>query len=546
MGKFSDSFWRRTGHIAGNWAGYSIFGDKGADARRHIIQNARADAINEREATRSRIANDHYINSVDAAVLRNVDAVIGSEFSDNPNELAKHLMDLIVQLKTNSFKARNAEEKVRTKYTYAVLAKVEQGVALLEYIAPMHPRLNYILWQYLKAKWRKIFSLRIAPSEDTKSFLFGIILLLVIIGLGVIAAYLEDGTHTFSELAIHALVYTLAIILCTIAIKFTILGLCMLYHRIKRNHYQKQILAYEAEIIAQETAKQKVEEEKRLKALEMARLEAEANARKKAEEDAKKKAEEEAMLKAKEEEKKKAIEEERKRIEEEETRRKMEEDAKLPKMQRKYNALWQQWGKVHPILERGYRISVNEQHKDVLILGFNCQLGVTKEPNIYRFPIVEYYVGDRMKRMLVSQSNNLVNRTTYMELFGYKEEDHIVGMQNIVCNPEVFGYVAAQISLSQEVIEDIIIPKLIITLNKDIWAFMGKIKGFTWMGYEFKTIKSVKGFELCEITGFSKAKDRISQDTRLTSNLVGTKVLFADGLNPDYYPTADEILEILQ
>ena len=133
MGKFSDSFWRRTGHIAGNWAGYSIFGDKGADARRHIIQNARADAINEREATRSRIANDHYINSVDAAVLRNVDAVIGSEFSDNPNELAKHLMDLIVQLKTNSFKARNAEEKVRTKYTYAVLAKVEQGVALLEH-----------------------------------------------------------------------------------------------------------------------------------------------------------------------------------------------------------------------------------------------------------------------------------------------------------------------------------------------------------------------------------------------------------------------------
>lgn len=538
MGKFSDSFWRRTGHIAGNWAGYSIFGDKGADARRHIIQNARADAINEREATRSRIANDHYINSVDAAVLRNVDAVIGSEFSDNPNELVKHLMDLIVQVKTNSFKARNAEEKVRTKYTYAVLAKLEQGVALLEYIAPMHPRLNYILWQYLKAKWRKIFSLRLAFSEDTKTGIIIFVALALWFALIGLMAYLEDGTHTFSEIAIPTLVYTVATILCILAIKFTILGLCMLYHRIKRNHYQKQILAYEAEIIAQETAKQKAEEDKKLKELERARLEAEANA--------KRKAEEEAKLKAKEEEKKKAIEEERKRREKEEARRKMEEEAKLPKMQRKYNTLWQQWGKVHPILERGYRISVNEQHKDVLILGFNCQLGVTKEPNIYRFPIVEYYVGDRMKRMLVSQSNNLVNRTTYMELFGYKEEDHIVGMQNIVCNPEVFGYVAAQISLSQEVIEDIIIPQLIITLNKDIWAFMGKIKGFTWMGYEFKTIKSVKGFELCEITGFSKAKDRISQDTRLTSNLVGTKVLFADGLNPDYYPTADEILEILQ
>ena len=39
---------------------------------------------------------------------------------------------------------------------------------------------------------------------------------------------------------------------------------------------------------------------------------------------------------------------------------------------------------------------------------------------------------------------------------------------------------------------DIIIPKLIITLNKDIWAFMGKIKGFTWMGYEFKTFYDIK------------------------------------------------------
>ena len=546
MGKFSDSFWRRTGHIAGNWAGYSIFGDKGADARRHIVQNARADAMYERELTRSKIANDKHVNAIDAAVLRNVDAVIGAEFSSNPDELAKHLMDLVIQLKTNSFKARNEEQKVRTKYTLAVLTKVEQGVDLLERINPIHPRLNYILWQYLKAKWRKIFSLRIVLSEDTSTTLLLIILLAFFFGFIAIMAYLEDGTHTFSEIAIPALIYTIAAVLSLLAIKFSILGLCMLFHKIKRNYFQKQILAYEAEIKAQETAKQKAEEEERLKALEMARLEAEANAKKKAEEDAKKKAEEEAKLKAKEDAEKKAIEQEQKRREEEKARRKMEEEAKLPKMQRRYNALWQQWGKVHPILERGYRISINEQHKDVLILGFNCQLGVTKEPNVYRFPIVEYYVGDRMKRMLVSQSNNLVNRTTYMELFGYKEEDHIVGMQNIVCNPEVFGYVAAQISLSQEVIEDIIIPKLIITLNKDIWAFMGKIKGFTWMGYEFKTIKSVKGFELCEITGFSKAKDRISQDTRLTSNLVGTKVLFADGLNPDYYPTADEILEILQ
>ena len=271
MGKFSDSFWRRTGHIAGNWAGYSIFGEKGADARRHIVQNARADAMYERELTRSKIANDKHVNAIDAAVLRNVDAVIGAEFSSNPDELAKHLMDLVIQLKTNSFKARNEEQKVRTKYTLAVLTKVEQGVDLLERINPIHPRLNYILWQYLKAKWRKIFSLRIVLSEDTSTTLLLIILLAFFFGFIAIMAYIEDGTHTFSEIAIPALIYTIAAVLSLLAIKFSILGLCMLFHKIKRNYFQKQILAYEAEIKAQETAKQKAEEEEKLKALEMPR-----------------------------------------------------------------------------------------------------------------------------------------------------------------------------------------------------------------------------------------------------------------------------------
>ena len=84
MSKIGDSFSRRVGHIAGNWAGYSIFGDKGADARRHIIQDARADAIRERESQIARAKDRADLNAIDAAVLRNVDAVIDGEFSDNP------------------------------------------------------------------------------------------------------------------------------------------------------------------------------------------------------------------------------------------------------------------------------------------------------------------------------------------------------------------------------------------------------------------------------------------------------------------------------
>ena len=105
-------------------------------------------------------------------------------------------------------------------------------------------------------------------------------------------------------------------------------------------------------------------------------------------------------------------------------------------------------------------------------------------------------------------------------MFGFKEPNHDVSMQNIICNPRVFDYVAAQVDLTQDIIEDVIRPKLIIVLDQDLWAFFGKVKGLTWMGYSFKSLGDLNGYELLEITGFTKAKDRISQDSRLATSLV--------------------------
>ena len=109
----------------------------------------------------------------------------------------------------------------------------------------------------------------------------------------------------------------------------------------------------------------------------------------------------------------------------------------------------------------------------------------------------------------------------------------------------MFGYVAAQVALTQDVIEDVIRPKLIVILDQDIWAFFGKVKGLTWMGYSFKSLGDINGYELCEITGFTKAKDRISQDSRLATSLVGTKVLFTDGQHVSKFPKPEEILEYI-
>ena len=213
-------------------------------------------------------------------------------------------------------------------------------------------------------------------------------------------------------------------------------------------------------------------------------------------------------------------------------------------MQVEHDYLWGKYGTINNIMKRGYKICQNITQKDILIVGYNPKYNTDNSiDNLSIYPLPEDAI---INQLLVSPQKNLRYKTAYIDLFSFQESDHQFANQQIVLNPQLFGYVVEQICLTQNMIEEIIKPKLIIILNQDSWAYFGKLPQCTWMGYEFKTIKSVTGFELCEITGFSKAKDRISQDTRLTSNLVGTKVLFADGLNPDYYPTADEILEILQ
>ena len=317
MSKVGDSFSRRVGHIAGNWAGYSIFGDKGADARRHIIQDARADAIRERESQSARAKDRADLNALDAAVLRNVDAVIDGEFSDNPQELVKHLMTLIVQVKTNSFKARSDEEKIRTKYTMAVLAKLQQGLTLLEYLDPMNSRLDFITWQYLCAKWRKIFSIRRGSfSEDGKTFLLGFGMLVFVIIFGVICAIAEKGKFD-KDMIMPTIVLAIGAVLLLFAIKYSILGICLWFHKLKRKRiYKQMVLAAGMDAPARENTKQEPSHEEAKPVVET----------------------KEAPI----------VEAEKEVVEK-------------TYMESAYDLLWNKFGSSHPILSRGYKIANNDE-----------------------------------------------------------------------------------------------------------------------------------------------------------------------------------------
>lgn len=498
MSKFGDSLASRLGHITGNAFGYGVFGEAGADRRRYSInQEAKADAIRERESSRAKIEQDNYINSIDAAVLRNVDAVISQEFSDNPDEVVKQLMGLIVQVKTNSFKAFNKEEKVRTKYTYAVVSKMEQGVNWLEYIDPMNPRLSYITWQYLKAKWRRVFSIRIGFSDDSKAVVWGLVGLAFMFGIIGIMAYKENGGEILPWI-----ILALGVILLLFLLKYIILGIFLWVHKLKRNR------TYRLMLMSAETAPTKIENKKP----NPSEVEVEPVAE--------------------------VIKTPVNDIVNDEV-------VKTSYMESAYDLLWNEFGASHPILKRGYKVAINDEQKDILILGFNPRLIGNSTSSTFRFPDVEHPYPYLVKHMLVSDQNDLMGRSTYLDMFGFKEPNHEVAMQNIICNPKVFGYVAAQVALTQDVIEDVIRPKLIVILDQDIWAFFGKVKGLTWMGYSFKSLGDINGYELCEITGFTKAKDRISQDSRLASTLVGTKVLFTDGKHVSKFPKPEDIIKYI-
>lgn len=84
-----------------------------------------------------------------------------------------------------------------------------------------------------------------------------------------------------------------------------------------------------------------------------------------------------------------------------------------------------------------------------------------------------------------------------------------------------------QIKLSQEVIETIIKPKLIIVKNKESAAYWGKFadKGIYWMGYELELLQSLESGELYKILGFLDSKERVLPEVK-KSNLENSLIFF--------------------
>lgn len=498
MGQFWNSFIGRAGRNTADFASNLIFGDKWARPYKRISDEARANVYNakasEYEARAARCERD-YVNSVDAAVLNNVDAVIADEFTDNPNEIVRHLMNLFVQVKTNSFKARTEEEKVRTKYTKAVLAKIEQGINLLEYIDPQNPRLNYFTWQYIKTKKRELLSLRFVRTDGQTAIWLSLIMIIVFVVIPFILIDTSENNawDELGEITLQVLLCIIALVLAFQALKLLIMLVFYLYHKIKRRRY---IMYGIMEPTYKQTDVIQAEDKPR----------------------------QETKIETPQQTKEKTV------------------PANF-----KYGQLIGDLCRRHcqrnEILKRGASYCENLYQRDILIVGFNpMDNGETNLCTSFTIPQTNVGYWGAVNKIILGHTD----KATYIDLFTYRENDLGKGLKSIISNHRLIDYVVEQVSITQEIIEDIIQPKVIVILNQEAWAFFGRVPGLTWMGYNFSSITTCKGYDVCYIRGFSNATDRIAQDTRKMTNLSNTIVIFAKMDNPRNLPSYKDLESYLK
>ncbi|MCQ2959082.1 MAG: hypothetical protein MJ198_02715 [Bacteroidales bacterium] len=237
MGIIEDSFKKELGKNTGKFVSNLVFGDKHSTPYRRVgssetqearaeaariraeAAQAKADAIAREHEVRAEIEEKNHLNSLDAAVLANVDKVIAMPFSEDTNELAHQLSGLAIQLSTNSFSKENAEEKIRAKYTEAVFQKFDQGLQILLAKDPYNPNMDYLWNAFIKAKkekkksiknllikiWIPLFlmGLLLLSSSSKDERVLGILIILIITVSIVIIVFLKNREKNILKKARH-------------------------------------------------------------------------------------------------------------------------------------------------------------------------------------------------------------------------------------------------------------------------------------------------------------------------------------------------------
>lgn len=196
--------------------------------------------------------------------------------------------------------------------------------------------------------------------------------------------------------------------------------------------------------------------------------------------------------------------------------------------------------------DRGFVFCMNNEQKDILILGMNpscrngeegyqgasfCFSSAIEKGDVYFSPI---------KRMLLSENNSIDLRQdcAYLDIFSFREKTQDKLKKEILVGDNI-QFLVKQLEVTQDTIENVIKPKLIVIKNKEAsvyWGLLAEEENIIWMGYDLKYIKDVKNGEyevgkLYKINGLLDSSQRINSHTITSTNLKGSYVLVTPHIN---------------
>lgn len=504
---FTRGFGDKAGRNTAN-ALFNLFGIDFSDRRRVSIDTSRkikAEARANLDNTRAEIERKNQLYLLDEAVLNNVDQVVEMPLSTEPDALCADLNSLLVQLETNSWGlAIDDEKKIRNKYTNAVFSKFKSGVRQLEIIDPNNPRIDDFQAVIRKARWRKFFGAYWFILFIAAPFLFLII-----------AAIFDENPYLWSN-------YWWAFI----GVFVIIVGL-IIYSVIRRAKKRKErVIAYTLERANKPRAEAPTAAAPGSLSSELYALASKLDI---------------AIPDSDE-----IVENTRNSPNSEVVRDSIERESPLNTkkgLEKRYATMWEKYSSINSIMGRGFSACDIEKQKDFLVLGFNPQAEISESNSVYFVPISFSGYWGVINKMISSRDLDLRQNAQYLDLFAFRESNQGSAIRDVIQNPALFPYVVEQVCLSQELIETIVMPKVIVIKDKASWAFFGKLPQFTWMGYTFDHFMDSPYGEVCTITGFTTKKDRINKHIVQTA-LDGTRVLFLDPKEDGAIPTP-QFLETL-
>ena len=178
MGSFKTGFGRQLGRLGANVVGNKIAESLGLDQSEHRTYHRGNEKAKEHEQD---LEDKRMLNSIDSAVIANIDEIRDMVFADDKKTLLNQLEALEVQLASESWKhIFDAENRVRNKYTDALYSKFCKGISRLDRVDPLAEGIVHLKWKRYTSWWRKMIG---------KSGIFIILYVIIFGGLAFCAIY---------------------------------------------------------------------------------------------------------------------------------------------------------------------------------------------------------------------------------------------------------------------------------------------------------------------------------------------------------------------